>query len=344
VSDANGKVLVSETDENGKTRLSLTNLKGGPVVLAEDAVSASGWLSPDGTHVAYWIGDNRNNGTVTLADMNGTAIATLAKDARLENVVWSEDSSKLFISAVENDEIHTMMYDANGQNKQELARRGRLSEAAFVGGYAIYQIADNSGKWSLYVQQPGGDKRDLVRGADDLRWSVMPDQRSLVIYSKRQGRTSFRIEPVGGGDPIEIERGVDDAFWMVDSGRLIYVVENANSSSVESVTFDGKDKQEIGRGIDRLTSFDSRGGRVLLGVKENGEASVQYWDGKTLRKLAEGADAYSQVTFTPDGRAALYTDVYGDGPGNSSVYKVGLDGKQSDQLIEGAQIVHHGWY
>jgi hypothetical protein len=352
IASANGdKVLLVEQDtstsnntgNDASSRLLLVSLRGQTTTLVQNILGVVGTISPDGKHVAYWQHDDSDRYKLTVVDDSGKNPVEVARDLRSASANFSSDSSKLFIVRGDDNGASFLVANADGQNPVVLSRNVESGRGEVAHDHLVYEARAN-GATALFTSDLNGDNRvEIVRGADQLEWKLMPDRQHIILTQQRSGRYALQISDFKHEQVQDLKRSDGLMFWRnLDNERVLVISysddNGGRTATISTIKQDGSDEQVLKRDL-QLNGIAAQGDTIVLGGQANDHGALYLFGGKEPVLLDDEADGYGLVRIAPDGRI-LYTASFKSGP---VTYSIDRSGKQKKLLSEDAVIVAAGF-
>ncbi len=226
--DKTGVVFMAVDPQTGRQELYSTPVLGGPLLRISAALPPGQdvytflW-SPDGSRVAYQIGDSelhtvRPDGT---DDVNLTP--SPGGGRRVNGFSWSPDSARIAFNA-----------DFEQANRFVL----RVTSAAAPGNLPLHALPSSDGTGGYGWWSPDGERLAFMH---DSLWG--PGQDALFVADPDEPLSSARVDQSGAF----AAQHVVTAFWIEGSSRLAYWgrVESPLNANLYAVRADGSDHHRV---------------------------------------------------------------------------------------------------
>jgi serine/threonine protein kinase/Tol biopolymer transport system component/tetratricopeptide (TPR) repeat protein len=231
---------------------------------------------------------------------------------RYVDLSWTPDGRVLFASdASGNADIWEMGPDGSGQLQLTAGAGRNYAPVSSPDGRYVLFHSNRSGTWQIWrMDRDGSNPARLTAGEENSNWpQVSGDGRWVVYEHAGEGsRTSLWRVSVEGGAPVRLTRHLSMRPSVSPEGRLIAYWQ-----------------KEEGPGAPwRIAVIGADGGEPVhvFDVPQN------------------EANGMSQIQWTPDGRAVVYTD-YRDGVTN--LRRQPLDGGPAQQVTNYAREIFYSF-
>ena len=185
--------------------------------------------SPDGTEIAYSLGEVMTNIDVYVMAADGTGAQRLTEHAERDGTpAWSPDGSKIaFVSQREGD-VAVWIMDRDGGNKRKLVK-GREPSWSPDGKRLAFTSGHFDGVDEIYIiDADGSNRRRLTESPRYFDWfaSWSPDGKRLAFNSERFGGQELMVADVESGAQVRITMAEhtfeQKPVWSPDGRGLAY--------------------------------------------------------------------------------------------------------------------------
>ena len=287
--------------EGGTFSSFVVSLKTGlsvPLVPGEKR-PAFGVPSPDGSHVAYSVGDGAKS-TIWLADGGGGNPRQLTTEGfeGLVQAPWSPDGKEL-------------LYQSRRTGTADL--------------------------WVLPID--GGTPRQLTRDVrNDYLGSWSPDGKWVAFISDRGRQTDVWVVPAAGGEEQRVtETALEEQRnprWRPGTNELTFATNTQTSGVWAMDLASGKELRLTPDSIrPNARGVSPDGKQVLLELERGGgiqDIAVVPVAGGAWRSLVAGGGAAYNVSWSPDGSKVVFTS---DRGGTDDIWVVDAAGGAPRQLV-----------
>lgn len=167
--------------------------------------------SPDGTRLAYLVGEEAGEAQLRVADTETGDVATIGSGASMSAPAWSPDGTRLAYAS------DGTLYVRNLENEEVRVTEDVAALAVDWSSRDRLAVASEGG---LFTDSPnGGDAQDVTSAdAAGLRWS--PDGKQLAYYGGTAELPEvFVVEP--GTEPSRLTSGLRPV-WSPDGKQVAY--------------------------------------------------------------------------------------------------------------------------
>jgi eukaryotic-like serine/threonine-protein kinase len=227
-------------------------------------------VSPDGTRVAFVMGDGVNR-SIRVVDLTRGAITRLTFGHADTSPVWSPDGATLYFSSESNGPMEIFRVPSNGEGEPELVRGGAVDK--FVSSISP------DGRWLAFVEDNPGDQP----GSQDVKFlslesgEVLPFATSpfsevspafsangewIAYASNESGRYEVYLRPSNGhGGKIQIStEGGASPVWSRTENMIYFW----NQQRIVSVSVPRHPTSGLGRPIVLFDARQFRGGQEFI--------------------------------------------------------------------------------
>jgi TolB protein len=234
------------------------------------------------------------------------------------------------------DAFQIFLLRPDGSGSTRYASNASQPSLSADGNFITYKhwSTDNVGIIAGSVSAGGSNR--LTDKFEDALPSFSPDNRSVVMFSRRDGQRKSIVYPMtaGGFTPDGDLRGVNDGeypFWMSD-GRILFRgwgvtgnglrIMNPDGSGVIPLTQDGSDTAPA-------ASRDAKNIAFMSARDGNWEIYKMNVDGSGLTRLTEDRAADGLPAWSPDGLTIAFVS---DRGGQWGVWLMNADGSNQRKL------------
>jgi Tol biopolymer transport system component len=297
-----GALAVFGTSKSGTLSSQVADLRTGAIrpLTPGESRAAFGTISPDGSHVAYFVLDGDKT-TVWVADSlghNPHQLTTEGFETLVQYHEWSPDGTQL-------------LYESRRTGTSDL--------------------------WIVPID--GGAPRQLthnVRNDYGGLWS--PDGKWIAFFSDRGRQTDLWVVPSAGGEERRVTNSPTDkqppVAWRGGSNELRFSVKNERRTLWALDLASGKERQLTPDSL-RISDFwaPPAGDLISLVVERGGGArdlAVVPVGGGAVRTLVSGDATISTPHISPDGTQIVYSS---DRAGTEDIWVVSTAGGAPRQLV-----------
>jgi len=233
-----------------------------PNSIAGENDGGSGYaVSPDGRMLAYSATGNEGNGQVFVADLDGTGIRQVTREARgATSPDWSPDGTKIaYVEGHDTIVQNVFVLDlATGTATQVTNESSGLWAPHFSpdGSSIVYGAPNRYGRWVIWIVPATGGRSHLLVGAGRVRpvgdSMLSPDGSQLAFVAEAGQGTDIWIADADGSGLRPVARGHGENLWAPkwspDGTRLVYWTDSALDVFVVDVTTD--EGQRVADGAD----------------------------------------------------------------------------------------------
>ena len=304
-------VLILQSGENLAQRAAIFDRTGNRTHLVADLNVFFPRLSPDGTHITYYIIDPQSrNADIWVHDLSRGASSRLTFNPAFEvQPAWSPHGDTIAFGSNRKGVFNLYAKNANGSGDEQLlfesTRDKYISDWSRDGRYLTFtSTGDPKTKADLWVLPLFGDRAPVPLVQTEFNegnGAFSPDARWIAYSSDETGKTEiyarlldgsggkFQVSINGGRKPFWKSGGREIYFTSIDRHlQVAYIKVGDNSLAVDSIVtlFDYESRGIVGN---NLEDVDANGKQFIAVVTDSKQTSapitlVENWEEELKKK------------------------------------------------------------
>ncbi|MEO5897782.1 MAG: protein kinase, partial [Vicinamibacterales bacterium] len=188
-------------------------------------------LSPDGTRLAYVLGDGGKLDLWTRDLQRGVSSRFTVDPADEIDPQWSADGRRVFYTSNANGPGDLMVKDASGTRDAEslLVDKSEkyVSDVSRDGQYIVITSREQGGSWDIWAMPLSGNRKPIpiVKTTFNELWATLsPDGKYIAYQSNQSGQNEIYVQEFPEArNRVQISTGVGvEAYWRGDGRELFY--------------------------------------------------------------------------------------------------------------------------